>query len=392
PEQVVGKPIDHRSDIFSVGIMLYEMVTHHRMFEGETMEVFARVRESDFEPPESIVKNLPGKLYEIIYRSLEKDPQYRYQTAGEMLADIEECIQSLPIPPSKQTLADYMSKLFKEESLVEEYTLRKYFQVDAEEKSESAKINMIPPDHTKLDTLEKTILLAAETPASRRKKLIWYVGTPAAVLLITVVIFFTVVLFRDSVSSKLDKGMAALKTNDYPKAIALFEQVLAKRPSMKEMIRKSYAQALRNQAYTQKETNPPEAQTLLLKSLELEPDDDRTHLELGFLYLKNNELTSAMSSFAKVSVEAPEYADAQFQIGNIQERNGNFVEAEKIYSQVVEMESPFMDEALFRLAVVQDKRGDIDESIRSLEKALNVNPENQLAKMFLKTQLNKIKK
>jgi tetratricopeptide (TPR) repeat protein len=51
-----------------------------------------------------------------------------------------------------------------------------------------------------------------------------------------------------------------------------------------------------------------------------------------------------------------------------------------------------MDEALFRLAVVQDKRGDIDESIRSLEKALNVNPENKLAKMFLKTQLNKIKK
>ena len=189
PEQAVGKPIDHRSDIFSVGILLYEMVTHHRMFEGETMEVFARVRESYFEPPESIVKNLPGKLYEIIYRSLEKDPQYRYQTAGEMLADIEECIQSLPIPPSKQTLSDYMSKLFKEESLVEEYTLRKYFQVDAEEKSESAKIDRTPPDHTKLDTLEKTILLAAETPASRRKKLIWYVGTPAAVLLITVVIF-----------------------------------------------------------------------------------------------------------------------------------------------------------------------------------------------------------
>jgi serine/threonine protein kinase len=392
PEQAVGKPIDHRSDIFSVGILLYEMVTHHRMFEGETMEVFARVRESYFEPPESIVKNLPGKLYEIIYRSLEKDPQYRYQTAGEMLADIEECIQSLPIPPSKQTLSDYMSKLFKEESLVEEYTLRKYFQVDAEEKSESAKIDRTPPDHTKLDTLEKTILLAAETPASRRKKLIWYVGTPAAVLLITVVIFFTVVLFRDPVSSKLDKGMAALKTNDYPKAIAFFEQVLAERPTMKEMIRKSYVQALRNQAYTQKETNPPEAKTLLLKSLEWEPDDDRTHLELGYLYLKNNELKSAMNSFAKVSVEAPEYPDAQFQIGNIQERNGNFAEAEKIYSQVAEMESPFMDEALFRLAVVQDKRGDIDESIRSLEKALNVNPENQLAKMFLKTQLNKIRK
>jgi serine/threonine protein kinase/TolA-binding protein len=398
PEQAVGKPIDHRSDIFSVGILLYEMVTQHRMFEGETMEVFARVRESDFEPPESIVKNLPGKLYEIIYRSLEKDPQYRYQTAGEMLADLEECIQTLPIPPSKQTLSDYMSKLFKEESLVEEYTLRKYFQVDIDEKpkSEIAKalpsnINVTPPDHTRLDTLERTILLEGKRPSWLSKQLLWYAGVPAALLLIGAVVFSILFFVRDPVLSKLDKGMEALNANDYPISITLFEQVLTERPSMREMIRKSYAQALRGQAYTQKETNPSEAKILLVKSLEMEPADARTLLELGYLYLKNNELTNAMNSFAKVNEEAPEFPDAQFQIGNIYEKNNNFAEAEKIYNQVIEMAPPFLDEALFRLAVVQDKRGDLDESIRSLEKALMYNPENQLAKMFLKAQQNRIK-
>jgi serine/threonine protein kinase len=92
PEQATGKTIDHRSDIFSTGNILYELLAGRRMFEGETMEVYSQVREARYEPLDKLRPDLPAKLYEIVERALAKDPDQRYQTCGEMLADLEECI------------------------------------------------------------------------------------------------------------------------------------------------------------------------------------------------------------------------------------------------------------------------------------------------------------
>src|SRR5262249_16890979 len=93
PEQAEGKTIDHRSDIFSIGIILYELVTAKRMFGDEdTLKLLTLVRRAEFEPPEQVNKALPRKLYAILHKALAKDPAQRYQFADEMLADLEECL------------------------------------------------------------------------------------------------------------------------------------------------------------------------------------------------------------------------------------------------------------------------------------------------------------
>ena len=56
PEQASGEKIDQRSDIFSTGILLYEMLTQRRMFTGDTMEILDKVRKRDFEPAERVVR------------------------------------------------------------------------------------------------------------------------------------------------------------------------------------------------------------------------------------------------------------------------------------------------------------------------------------------------
>jgi len=115
PEQAGSKVIDYRSDIFSVGIILYEMVTGRRMFEGETLEIFSRVIEADFEPPENIVADLPPKLIEILHKSLAKNPDHRYQSCSEMLADIEDCLYYLSLRPNARKMSQFMTSLFEKE-------------------------------------------------------------------------------------------------------------------------------------------------------------------------------------------------------------------------------------------------------------------------------------
>ena len=130
PQQIDGKPIDHRSDIFSTGILLYEMATGKQAFKGGTTQVFSQVRQAKFEPPENLVTGQPPKLYEMIYRALEKAPEKRYQSAGEMLADLEEVVSGLSPRPTQQGLAQYMKTLFEEKIGADESAEKRATQTD----------------------------------------------------------------------------------------------------------------------------------------------------------------------------------------------------------------------------------------------------------------------
>lgn len=123
PEQASGQNIDHRSDIFSTGIILYELLATRRMFEGETMHVLSLVREAQYDPPEEVIPDLPAKLNEILRRALAKDPAERYQSAGEMLADVEEFAFEFSLRPKARSFASYMKALFEEELAEEELAL-----------------------------------------------------------------------------------------------------------------------------------------------------------------------------------------------------------------------------------------------------------------------------
>jgi serine/threonine protein kinase/formylglycine-generating enzyme required for sulfatase activity len=101
PEQAEGKPVDARSDIFSFGLVLYEMVTGHRAFEGESAaSILAALMREDSRLPAALAKDAPN-LANIIDRCLRKGREARFASMDAVLRDLEDCRSALAKRPAR---------------------------------------------------------------------------------------------------------------------------------------------------------------------------------------------------------------------------------------------------------------------------------------------------
>ena len=96
PEQVVGKEIDPRSDLFSVGVMLYEMLTGAKPFAGDSVVAITYAIMN--REPEPLPENVPWALGEAVRRSLEKTPHLRFDDAASMSKALEDALRPAPQP------------------------------------------------------------------------------------------------------------------------------------------------------------------------------------------------------------------------------------------------------------------------------------------------------
>ncbi len=116
PEQAWGRLIDRRSDIFSLGIVLYELLTGEMLFKGDTdLNTLEKVREAKVIPPAKFNKEIPKEIEDILLKALAKEPQERYQSASEMQNELETYIHANKTMPGTLNLQSYMHTLFKEE-------------------------------------------------------------------------------------------------------------------------------------------------------------------------------------------------------------------------------------------------------------------------------------
>lgn len=106
PEQVTGERVDHRTDLWSVGVVLYEMLTGRNPFRGESRQATFQKILSE-EPPFAgeLKENVPAGLRSIVAKALEKDADVSYQTASDLLADLKRVRREIDSSPSLRSEA-----------------------------------------------------------------------------------------------------------------------------------------------------------------------------------------------------------------------------------------------------------------------------------------------
>jgi eukaryotic-like serine/threonine-protein kinase len=98
PEQAKGLPVDERSDLYSVGVVLYEMLTGQVPFRGDSAVTVALKHVNELAPePSELVPDLPYALNQVVLKSLAKDPDRRYRNAGEFVADLNSARSGGPL-------------------------------------------------------------------------------------------------------------------------------------------------------------------------------------------------------------------------------------------------------------------------------------------------------
>jgi serine/threonine protein kinase len=115
PEQAWGKPMDRRSDLFSLGIVFYEMITDQKPFLGSSeMSILEMVRECRIAPPSDVNPRIPERLEKVVMTTLDREPDHRYQDASQMYRDLDRVLHERQ-PPTAVELSRFLELLFDEE-------------------------------------------------------------------------------------------------------------------------------------------------------------------------------------------------------------------------------------------------------------------------------------
>jgi len=116
PEQCMGKVLDHRSDLFSLGVVLYEWITGFKLFTGDSeVAILKTITEGKIYTPSYFKADVPDAVEQILMKALEKDRDQRYQSAWDMQYDLDQFLSKYEFTPSSIHLANFMKQLFTDE-------------------------------------------------------------------------------------------------------------------------------------------------------------------------------------------------------------------------------------------------------------------------------------
>ncbi len=151
PEQIRGLGLDGRADVFSIGVVLYELCTGERAFSADSeFSLLEMVRNVDIKPPTLVNRNVPEELERIIYKALAKDREHRYQNGAELSEDLQRFLLSRGKTPGRQDLARYLRDNFTVEFEKERSRLESYREITSADAPVPYVGSLIPSDEEQI--------------------------------------------------------------------------------------------------------------------------------------------------------------------------------------------------------------------------------------------------
>ena len=183
PEQVRGQELDRRSDVFSSGIVLYELLTGERLFVGESdFSTLEKVRNVEILPPSTYNRKIPDELERIVLKALSKDAEDRYQNAIDLHDELQAFVYTAGEFYSRKDLAAWMKRTFGKEIEEETAKLESYRQLRPPAPAPHATAEAAPePVRTQPSQPLQTVHTAGKAPQRKQTTQPVPVARPAPV-------------------------------------------------------------------------------------------------------------------------------------------------------------------------------------------------------------------
>ncbi len=365
PEQVMGKKVDHRADIFSVGAILFELLTKEKPFRGEnvTNVIYKIVHEN---PPalRNFDINIPEGLEYVVGKALAKAPKSRYQSCQELIEDLMNYPRYAGVPVAEEI------------EIEEEIPEQRIFPEFQKEKRKRPLLILLASMMIVVMTVVIAVFLY--TRSSKQSDMPGPGGSVSGPASIDIENFFNAFEWH-------------LQNKRYPEAIAELKKILAVDPQNFEA-QLGIANILKEQGKID------EAILEYDKLIALNNRDLRPYQQLGDIYETKQDLKRAVEYFKLYLSHAPE----GFDIGKIEQKiNDLETQIQGGVPQKPQITGPSERDReragisdKLNLGVIAFNQGDYDQCIDQMEDILKLDPENESAKYYLaeaKKRLKEIK-
>jgi tetratricopeptide (TPR) repeat protein/tRNA A-37 threonylcarbamoyl transferase component Bud32 len=369
PEQSMALPLDARSDLFSLGSLLYEMATGIAPFRADTAQAtLARVCNFRQRPASTVRPGVPQEFSDLIDRLLEKDPVHRPQDAHEVAALLENLIMTRPFSPKEPS-----GEAPPGEPEIEQNTRAERFRTFLPAWAQGSGAGPPAPQS----------LAAAPLAASRaRSATLWRAALWGGLILLLAIAAGYVLLRKTAPFDSYvlyQEGAEYLSRYDrkgnLDRAIESFQRVLAKddhHAAAHASLAKAYWMKL------QGESKDPiwldRALPMARRAVELDDDLAMAWVSLGLIHYSMGDLDEATRNFDQALRLEPRNADAYYGLGRVDEAQKRIPEAEAAHRKAIEIrpDRMYWDE----LGSLYYRTGKTAEAIRAFEKSIALAPDS----------------
>ena len=390
PEQISGKKVDIRSDIFSLGALFYELVTGEKPFEAEnTATLVYKIVQTDPIPPNIVNVNIPQAVARVIFRAMAKDPSQRYQKPAEMLMDVKALASASPTDSeaaaASQLSFDRTMPAYQPESAApaighvsdprglpsEQQIYAAGPKGEAAHPREGAGQDLREAKKTRPNLVPAIVLLLLLAVCAGGAAL-WHFNRIQAQNPKPAVP-------QPAAEVQRVQPPAAMPANTQPGV----GQPQAPQPGPNINQRPPSAKDLLLEAEKEFISNPQGAQKLLEEALTLNPNNYDCILSLARLLVSRKDPLAAIQRYQQALSLNSSAAQVHYELGNVYMGQTEFDMAIQSFKASLRHMPPNRDEVLANIGTCYMKKGDLDKAKLFFKLSLEANPNNASARSYM---------